>query len=211
MAEEALPEPEEELIHLPLVIPNLDRELEDEREMKKSALEKLGKKCNRVHKYLHKMLKLLRENDPAFCDRFLENLKIDKEKWDELDPVAKITGLFPVFEKLIIVSRYHGLLKMFKEKMYRKLSALCRGYLKVFNTYKCFCPLEADKFIDKHKVEKSSGILAFTAEVRLFGYGRAEAEEAERYKVDETYRRKWCMMTLTSLKRTDPIIVMPSE
>ena len=211
MTEEALPEPEEEIVHLPISIPNLGSESIGENDIKSIALEKLAKKCNRVHKYLHKMLKLLRENDSAFCDRFLENLKIDKEKWDDFNSKEKVMTLFPIFEKLIVVLRYHGLLRMFKEKMYRKLSALCRGYLKVYNTYRCYFPLEADKFMDKHRSGQAASVSLFADDIRNFGYSRAEAEEAERYKVAQAYGRRWYRMTSTLSKRIDLIIVMLLE
>lgn len=130
------------------------------------------------------MLKQLRENDPEFADRFLESLKINKEEWDTWSPITKITSLFPIFEKLVIVLRFHGLLRMFKEKVYRKLTALCKRYLKVFNTFRCYCTQEVDDFLDKLVIKNSSEVQSFTDEVKYFGYGKVEAEEAEKLKVN---------------------------
>ena len=175
--------PEEEKIDLPIQLVDLEKGAAEEETQRKFALSKLGKKTDKVHKYLHKMLKALRENDSVFSDRFLESLKINKEEWDTWPPVTKITSLFPIFDKLVIILRYHGLLRMFKEKVFRKLTALCKRYLKVFNTFRCYFTQEVDAFLDHFVSKNAAEMNAFTEDVKFFGYSRVEAEEAEKMKV----------------------------
>ena len=161
--------------------------------MKTELLVKMGAKVDRVARYFHKFLKGLKDIDAGFADRFGDSLRLARELWDAKSTEEKIQSLFPLTEKLFVVLRFHGLLRMFKEGVFRKMKALCKRYLKVFHTYKWFCTVEADNFIDKYLETGEPEVTAFTEEVKLFGYSRVEAEENERIRVvickPETARR----------------------
>ena len=154
-------------------------------EKKSEALAKLEKKVDRMHKYLNKMLKLLAESDPGFGERFLEALRPPRDDWDARHTEAKVQALFILFEKLIVVLRFNELLRMFKEKVYRKLAAICKRYFKIFGAYKLYCTLEADLFLDQQRELFAAEIQAFTEEVKLFGFTRLRDEEEERARVVE--------------------------
>lgn len=152
-------------------------------EKKKEVLQKLSKKVDKFRKYLQKMLKLLAESDAGFSDRFSESFKIEKEDFEAKPDQQKIYLMFTVFEKLVVILRFNELLRMFKERVYRKLVALCKRYLKVFSTYKLYFTYEAEKFLDEHSQRNTAEIQAFTEEIKLFGYNRIQEEEEERIRV----------------------------
>ena len=91
--------------------------------------------------------------------------------------------MFPVFEKLIVILRFNSLLKNIKDHTY-KLSALCKKFLKLFGTYKCYFTLEADRFVENLRFTVGGEILAFTESLKSFAYFRLEIEEAEKIRVD---------------------------
>ena len=151
----------------------------------------IDKRVLRVIKYFNKMLKSLAEKQPEFAKKFTDPMKENMEVWEGRTTQDKIFGVLLSFEKLLVVVQHSGLLRFFKEKIYKKLLVLIKKYLTCLNTFRTHFYLEAEKMLDEHNLLTRAELDDFRRDLVVYGFERIAKEEADKMRVSCVLSTLW--------------------
>lgn len=152
----------------------------------KQKMETLEKRVNKVLHYYNKMIKKMSSKDPEFGERFLSPMEVNRDSWLKMSTRDKIFRLLNPFEKVLVLVRYHALIKTFEDGVYKKLLKLSKKYMKLLNTHKIHFRNETDDFLQKN-ILRQFELDMFKDDILRFGFDRIRKEEIEKYKVSQKF------------------------